>query len=300
MLRRLPFAIFVILLLGLALGGCGDGGDEAGTTHPVVVSSSQPAARVSPTALPPPATQTPISSDAAPTSAETATQAAIAPTLATVSTGTTTTMAATGNRNRHSRERCNSNHGCRPFSPLCRVLHQRRRRSPPLPCYPHRSLPPALHLAPPAARAAIRLLSGWDCSWLPAAWRHRWAWPTPGTGADGSLFWKRWAASGSFGTGSWLARPCSTSTDRVGSSATSRVSWAWPSIPTMPTTGPFLSTIQTARETRSSPASRVGPDPDRADPASEMTRADAGPTSRQSQWRPPRLWPRRLPVHRHR
>ena len=95
MLRRLPFTIFVILLLGLALGGCGDGGDEAGTTHPVVVSSSQPAARVSPTALPPPATQTPISPDAAPTSAETATQAAIAPTLATVSTGTTTTMAAT-------------------------------------------------------------------------------------------------------------------------------------------------------------------------------------------------------------
>ncbi len=95
MLRRLQLTVFVILLLGLALGGCGD---ESKTSLPVVVSSPQPAASVSPTVPPPPATQTPVSPDVAPTSAETATLAASTPKIAIASTEPTETMTATATK----------------------------------------------------------------------------------------------------------------------------------------------------------------------------------------------------------
>ena len=240
MLRRLPFTIFVILLLGLALGGCGDGGDEAGTTHPVVVSSSQPAARVSPTALPPPATQTPISPDAAPTSAETATQAAIAPTLATVSTGTTTTMAATATETATAASVATATMAAAP-SPLFAEFYTNVDAAPHRYPATHTNLyRQPLHLAPPAARAAIRLLSGWDCSWLPAAWKDQSASPTPGMGAAASSSWSRWAASASSGMGCWLARHTSISPIGWGPQPTSRASWVWLFILPMLTMGPFL------------------------------------------------------------
>ena len=95
MLRRLQLTMFMILLLGLVLGGCGDGADKSGSSRPVVVASPQPVASLSPTVPPPRATQTPLSPDVAPSSVETATLTAIAPALATATAGATAAMAAT-------------------------------------------------------------------------------------------------------------------------------------------------------------------------------------------------------------